>query len=193
MMQGCVEEEGGEDTGWRYPSLREVAVRGGDIAFDKKCEIEKYETDVREREEGVSERKAGKKGEGVYGDMGNEGNDFGREEMVERKEIGMRTGAKIFVCGMRLDERSVYRHGRDLVGECGGRSEGRRVMNEAADTELQWKMEFGLSMALIVSSCAMKWHFEVWRKDVSETMCACSQSSVFLKWSPPKRRMSSMM
>lgn len=75
--------------------LREVVVEIVNVATDYDCKADEYETGAWEKEEGVSETEVfkteiDKEEEGMYVDVGIDGDGSEREQILEREEMGMR-------------------------------------------------------------------------------------------------------
>lgn len=89
---------------------------------------------------------------------------FGREEVMARKQMGVRIGAEEFVCGVRL-ERTVCLPSRTRPGRRVGvdEVEERKGMDGMAEIELQCKVELERSMVLIDLWCAVDLGLKIWQ------------------------------
>lgn len=71
--------------------LREVAVESGDVAADDECKVDECEAGVWNGGRGESRREVFKREvderrERMYADMGNDGHEFRKEEIVEERD-----------------------------------------------------------------------------------------------------------
>lgn len=59
-------------------------------------------------EKKIFKRKIGEREQEMYGDMGNDGDGSGREQIVQVREMGVRTAGKVFVCGDEISEKDMF-------------------------------------------------------------------------------------
>lgn len=93
-------------------ALRELFVGGEDVATDDECVADGCEADVWKRGGDMSERDVFKKeadeqGIAMYADMVNDGDGFGKENIVSREAMGVKIGPKKCVCGSEVGEENV--------------------------------------------------------------------------------------
>lgn len=103
-MRGCIEGGEREIMDGSFTLLLEVAVEGEDVANVDECRVDECETAVRERHESETKRRVFKRefdgrGDRLYAETKNDGDRFGREEILEGGKMGVRICAKVFVCG----------------------------------------------------------------------------------------------
>lgn len=96
----------------------------------------------RERGEAVGENEVfkteiGEEDGEIYADMGNNRDGFGLEEILEGRDMGVRTTAEVFVCRDEVGEEDVFAIQDKIWLTIGGAElEERRKMEEVAEIGL---------------------------------------------------------
>lgn len=80
----------------------------------------------------------------MYAKMRNDGDGFGREEIVKGRRMGVKVGAKAFFSGDELRDEDVFAIKYEIRLTNGGRKVGDgREMEEVGEMRVQWKVEAG--------------------------------------------------
>lgn len=112
----------------------------------------------------IFKRKIDKGEERSYADMGNDGEGFGEEEIVEEGERGVGIDVRIAIRRDEVGEKNVFAIMDDTwltVGE--DEVDEERKMKEAAEMGVQWSRGLEQSMGLIFSWCAVNFRLKVRR------------------------------